>query len=747
VGKKSSHQCRFNSTLAVIIFFALASACAPTAFASSQAVPKNSTRTAAKSDRSSVVLDGTLTILVGPDVPGPVQLAAADLANDFQTVTGKKPKIVTRQEEAGATTILIGEQSKLPAEMRPSGLTEPETFAISVHNENWNKHPTKVVVLTGSDMRGTMFAVYEFSEKYLGVDPMYYWTDHTPAHRAMISVPASLDQTYPAPLFKYRGFFINDEDQLTGWAPGEAKDKTGISLAVWDKIYETTLRLKGNMVCPGTWIFPDDPQVKEAARRGLIVTQHHAIPLGLNVARWPKDVPYNYSTHPEILERAWKNAVNEYLPHQEVVWSVGLRGLSDVTYASMDPSVRNDNKALGQLISKAFADQIGIVRAAHPDAKFVTNLWQEGAKLVKDGDLKIPPEVITVWADDGYGHIQDNGEVKDGQGIYDHIAMMNGRANQLTEMVPVERSFSELGRFIKAGATQYFLVNTSDIRAVAMSTKAVMDAVDKGLPKGADSADEFYKQWAADQFGEKAAPQLAALYKEYFKAPADVSTDPVREYGDQLYHTEARRMIMTYMIDFPLYGIPSQSPKWEPPRSIGAGFPGAPRRLTGKEWLDDTIARELKQCADAQPRWDAVWKKALAIEPLVPVARRPFYDFAVLTMIQINRDSNRALYLVSKAIQDAENGKTSVAHDEAEQAVKALEEIQKAQSAAEYGKWKNWYRGDWLTGVYRTHQLMQIFANYLEDPETHIVPPVIWDGWEAYYHIMHYEGDRSADVN
>lgn len=25
-------------------------------------------------------------------------------------------------------------------------------------------------------------------------------------------------------------------------------------------------------------------------------------------------------------------------------------------------------------------------------------------------------------------------------------------------------------------------------------------------------------------------------------------------------------------------------------------------------------------------------------------------------------------------------------------------------------------------------------------------PPVLWDGWEAYYHIMHYEGDRSADV-
>src|SRR6185312_13880465 len=106
-----------------------------------------------------------------------------------------------------------------------------------------------------------------------------------------------------------------------------------------------------------------------AAKRGLIVTQHHAIPLGMNVARWPKDVPYNYTTNPEILERAWRNAVRSYLPDQEVVWSVGLRGLSDVTYASMDPTFKNDDKALGRLISKAIADQIQIVRAVRPDAE------------------------------------------------------------------------------------------------------------------------------------------------------------------------------------------------------------------------------------------------------------------------------------------------------------------------------------------------------------------------------------------
>lgn len=705
-----------------------------------------SARQAKTSRGNDMALGAGTTILLQSAAPGPVQLAAQDLANDFEKVTGKRPPVVAKESHAGQAMILISEEAQLPPEMKTAGVTAPESFSISVSSTNWNGRPGKAVVLAGADMRGTIYAIYEFSREYLGVDPMYYWTDRLPPLRAAVEVPNSLKRVFPPPVFKYRGIFINDEDLLTGWAPGEKKDHTGISLAVWNKVYETVLRLKGNMIAPGTWIFPNDPQVKLAAKRGLIVTQHHAIPLGLNVARWPKDVPYNYTTHPEILERAWKDAVNSYLPHQEVLWSVGLRGLSDVTYASMDPSVRNNNPALGRLISKAIADQIGIVRAVRPNAKFVTNLWQEGARLAQQGDLKIPPEVAEVWADGGYGYLQDHGEVKAGQGAYDHVAMMNGRANQLTEMVPISRSFEEMGRYIQAGATDYFLVNTSDIRPVTMSVRAVMDAAWKGIPQGGDPADRFYRDWSTEEFGAKAAPRLAALYREYFAAPAHFG-DPPREYGDQLYHTEARRMMLAYMIDSPLYAIPSQAPKWEPARILDRRFGFGPNRTTPKQWMLQAAAREIKQCGDAQPRWDDVWKKALQIQALVPAARQPFYREQVLAMIAINRESNRALYLISSAIESASSGNTVAAQREVRQSLDALNQIQQAESAAEYGKWKHWYRGDWLTGVYRTRQMTQTFLNFLADPETHITPPVLWNGWEAYYHIMHYEGDRSADVN
>ena len=424
----------------------------------------------------SLVLTKDIVIIEQPNAPGPVKPAVEDLRNDFEKVLGTKPGVAP------------GARGGIAVEVTAPTGGAAESFSIAVRGNH--------VVLSGADMRGTLYAIYTFSQEWLGVDPMYYWTDKQPAKRASIAIPANLNHAYLSPLFKYRGFFINDEDQLTGWANGEASgDDSGISKAVMDKIFETILRLKGNIVVPSTWAFPTDPQMKWVGERGLILNQHHAIPVGMNVARWPASVPYNFTEHPEILEKAWTNAVHLHdLGKQEILWSVGLRGLSDTAYASMDPSVVGNDKAQGALISKAIATQMRIVRAWQPGAQFVTDLWQEGARLEAAGLLTIPPEVGMVWADTGYGLEQDKGAVAKGQGMYYHDAMLNGRANQLSEMVPVARIHSELGRFIKAGATNYILLNTSDLRAVTMTAKAVMDTAWGGVRADGDVG--HYKEWA-----------------------------------------------------------------------------------------------------------------------------------------------------------------------------------------------------------------------------------------------------------
>jgi hypothetical protein len=450
--------------------------------------------------------------------------------------------------------------------------------------------------------------------------------------------------------------------------------------------------------------------------------------------------------------------VATYKPDEEILWSVGLRGLSDSSYAALDPSVRDNDELLAKRISNAIAEQMKIVRAKYPKAQFVTDLWQEGARLMQKGLLKIPPEVTLVWADTGYGDMQDGGRVSAGQGAYFHVAMMNFNANQLSEMVPVSVIDEELGRYMKAGATAYFLVNTSDIRPVAMTTRKVMEAAWGGVADGPDADIAFYKQWAGEEFGAKAADAVAAVYREYFVAPSMRSNMPApgltsagnarpprpeysrvpRENGDQHYHTEIRRLLLDRLSEGQVAAVPSQSPKWTAPRLVPQFSPDQKKAL---------LERDIQECEEAQPRWDAVWQDALAAKVLISAERRDYYQAAVLTMITINRESNRALMLIAQALKDDEAGDVLKAELEAHEADVSLEAIQASMHAAEYGKWKNWYRGDWLTGVYRTRELVKAYDDHLKDPMAKMPAPVSWTGWEAYFHIMEYEGDRSVDVH
>jgi hypothetical protein len=201
------------------------------------------------------------------------------------------------------------------------------------------------------------------------------------------------------------------------------------------------------------------------------------------------------------------------------------------------------------------------------------------------------------------------------------------------------------------------------------------------------------------------------------------------------------------MVSPPYYYVPSQSPTWTPVPILGLAS-GKPFFLhMGPEWVKSTASRELSICGAAQARWDTLWLEALAAEPLVAPARRQYHEAEMLTMIAINRDSNRILYLVSAAVRDYRHGNTTAALTEARETRPAFDEIQRLESAAEYGKWRHWYRGEWLDGIRHTRSLVETFIRYLHDPMTTLPPPVIYGGWEGYYHIMRYEGHRTVDMN
>ena len=190
--------------------------------------------------------------IVAADQPESVKRAFSDVQRDWYKVFGLRPIVVTELPKGWDKPFL-----RLGTTDKPG---EPESFFMRVKGNE--------LVAMGADARGAIYAAYTLSEKILGVDPWYFWTDHEPVPRKQIGVSTSLNESFGNPTFRYRGWFINDEDLLNRFSPDPLRENP-FSLEMLDRICETLLRCRGNMIVPGTFNFPDERAWELASRRGL----------------------------------------------------------------------------------------------------------------------------------------------------------------------------------------------------------------------------------------------------------------------------------------------------------------------------------------------------------------------------------------------------------------------------------------------------------------------------------------------
>ncbi len=663
-----------------------------------------------------IAVNAATRILIGSGEPAPLQKAARDLASDWERVFGRRAAIVRTTAAAGPAAVRIALNQNLPrGAARPAGW---ESLRIQALDDG-------SVLLTGSDVRGAIYAVYQFSQQFLGVDPLYWWTDHAPAHRTEVEVPEHFSLT-AAPRWHYRGWFLNDEDLFTGWKPG-LRDGTGISLSLWDHIFEAILRLKGDMVVPGTWIFPYEPQIEAASERGLIVTQHHVNTLGLDTYRWPKNRPMSYLDDPKTLEAAWSRAASQYPKGAEILWSVGFRGQNDYPFWLDDPKAPATDVGRAGVIRAAIDRQIEIVHARDPHAGILMNAWREAATFIHEGVLKVPEGTTLVWPDNGHGILQDRGAIAAGQGEYYHTAMYDFLSNHYSEMVPLERIQRELGRAAKAGATRWLLVNTANVRPVVMTTRAVMElAWDPEPWTGSQPAESrrYLDRWCREEFGERAAPAVADYYRAYFSAPARYGAAEDATAADNFYQTAARALLLPAL----------------------DGGPGPLSRLQGAMQVR-TVAELAARLEEISAAADARWQHAMALagkaRPLVPEDRREFFQANVLTGAGMHLHFNRMMIDLAQMAQ-APSAEEKIAKIHA--AIREGEAATAALQAAGYGKWKGFYtQGDWLLNSHLTLTLCRAVADRLEGrPVSENTAIRARDTGFAYHMITAYQGTQSV---
>ncbi|MBP1664144.1 MAG: hypothetical protein H6Q19_1284, partial [Bacteroidetes bacterium] len=83
--------------------------------------------------------------------------------------------------------------------------------------ENPFEGTDKALVIAGSDMRGTIYGIYELSRQ-IGISPWYFWADVPVVKSENLYIKRG-KYTAGEPAVRYRGIFLNDEaPALSGWS-------------------------------------------------------------------------------------------------------------------------------------------------------------------------------------------------------------------------------------------------------------------------------------------------------------------------------------------------------------------------------------------------------------------------------------------------------------------------------------------------------------------------------------------------
>jgi hypothetical protein len=478
------------------------------------------------------------TIWVPPQEPACVQLAAQDLASDVAKITGRLLRIVSSLANCRGNCVVVGSQTT-PAIRQLTRKAWPK--AVPFLAGQWEAYVVQAagnqLLISGSDERGTMFGLYHFVEQYLGVDPLYFWSGLPPPSRPTLA----WDQVaiwQAAPTFRFRGWFINDEDLLTDWM--DSGKKRDIDYPFYGKVVapeamrhvvEALVRLRYNLLIPASFVDIRQPAeaalVNEASRRGLFVSMHHVEPMGVSAFSYfnywkerGKKPLFSFFSNRAELEEVWRVYAAEWAKYPNVIWQIGLRGIADRPMWMADPNTPQIDADRGKLISEAMQWQVDLIGQMSQGKKtwITTTLWAEGSTMHQAGHLKLPEGVITVFSDNSPGwrmqqDFRDTPRVPGKQyGIYYHHQLW-GSGPHLAQGVPPAQTHRVLAQAVQKGDTTYAIMNVSNVREfqVGVGTSAKML-----YNFGPTQPQTLLADWAKARFAHPEAVKQA--YQAYFDA-------------------------------------------------------------------------------------------------------------------------------------------------------------------------------------------------------------------------------------
>ena len=671
------------------------------------------------------ILDKNTPWVVSESECEPIERAVRNLANDWYMVFGSSPLTYEKLPEGyEGHAIYIGKT----AENVVGKPTERESYYL--------KSESGSLYLNGADHLGTIYAIYRFSNEILGQDPWYYWNDVMPERKQSVEIDDGLDLSHGSPDFRYRGFFENNEDMISGSFRDPLWENT-MDLYQFEKMCELILRLYGNTLAPGTRVYPDETCRELITRCGLYVNDHHVTPLGLNVYMWPKDEAYSYVTNPGRLEEMWEKCVKEESKYR-MLWTVSFRGKGDGAFWNVDPAAPKDDAGRADVINRAVAKQVEMIRKVQPDADIIFNMYNEQANLCAKGLLKIPDGVIKVWPNDGAGIMADKGSAEKGDGAYYHITACR---NRFTEAVSPETIYSELGRFKKIGANGCLIMNVGNIRHFPMSIGCVMDLVYDGKkyadldPK--DGMKKYIGDYCERYFGT-ASDKVSDIAMRFFgcsnfrrpvkgKAPFGYAGQCLGMYASD-WRADYNQVLTDFRQSIYMHEIARALIK----------------AIKGEKELGDIFVKTVDDF-NSMVREETAYlpelsREAHLLEKEIPDRAKALYSANLLTQIDGVNKLNLAMEKEGESLKSFIAGDWAAAERQMREALWEMEDMIEVLHRAETPKWPVWYNYESLDCFWHTRDLLACALSLLEGKgETLVRPFTDFGGHGRAVNFYHYK--------
>jgi len=467
--------------------------------------------------------------------------AIGDLQNDINSVTGIKPVLLTNNA-LEAYEIVIGTlgNSKLIDNLAQSGKLSTkdlkgkwESFVITTIDDS-KKAGRKILVIAGSDKRGTIYGIYELSRQ-LGVSPWYWWGD-VPAKKRTTAYVVPGRYASGEPKVKYRGIFINDEAPcFSGWA----KEKFGgANSKVYSHMFELLLRLRANYLWPAMWgnaFNEDDPESPRIADEyGIVMGTSHHEPMMRAQKEWGnhrKDYgngEWNYKTNKVGLQRFWEDGLERNKDYENIV-TMGMRGDGDLPMQDLGSAEANF-KELENIIK----DQRDIIKkVTQKPINQIPQIWALYSEVLEyfDQGMKVPDDMTILLCDDNWGNVRRLPELGSkkhpgGYGIYYHVDLHGApRAYQWLNMTQIPHMWEQLQLTYSYGVDKIWLLNVGDLKPNEYPMDFFLSMAWNPTAFNENNLQEYARKFCEEQFGATQATEAADIISTYCKFNSRVTAE------------------------------------------------------------------------------------------------------------------------------------------------------------------------------------------------------------------------------